>query len=242
MVSHRSICASIGVHRGLLVLLLAIGASAALAQSPTCEVVDPELRGSYTGACIDGLAEGSGAASGKAHYEGQFKAGRKHGRGIKTWPTGDRYDGHFSEDRKDGQGTYMWGAETPWAGEKYSGTFRADMRDGTGTYEWPDGERSSGEWKNDALVGAPTARMLARAHHERERLAAVSKPGLTVCRQMRVGSVVRDWVRGTITSVDGRHLTVRIDDPGQFEHRIQGVVPSKGVVLRDWALMWSPCR
>ena len=45
----------------------------ALAQE--CRVLDPELQGSYTGPCVNGLAEGRGAASGLATYEGEFRAG-----------------------------------------------------------------------------------------------------------------------------------------------------------------------
>jgi hypothetical protein len=223
-------------------LMLAANINAYAADRPACRVLDPELRDSYTGSCVSGLAEGKGEASGTARYEGEFKQGRKHGRGIKSWSTGDRYEGEFREDQKNGHGAYTWGEGTPWAGEKYSGEYRHDLRDGIGTYEWPDGERYTGHWKNDAVVGVATPRMLARAHYEREHLAAVSKPGLQVCRQMRVGSVVRDWVRGTVTSVDDRRLTVRIDDPGQFEHRIGGVAANKGIELPDWALMWTPCR
>lgn len=234
--------ALIRINRRLLVLFLAIGVSATLAQPPACKVSDPELRGTYSGGCVDGLAEGTGVASGTARYEGGFKAGRKHGRGVKTWPTGDRYEGGFKDDRKDGQGTYTWGAGTPWSGETYSGSYRDDRRDGVGTYSWPDGERYTGMWRADAVEGIPTARMLARAQDQRVRLAAVGKPGLMVCRRIPVGSVVQDWVRGTVQTVDREEIEVRIVDPGQFEHRIQGVTASQGVALRDWALMWTPCR
>ncbi|MGE5523446.1 MAG: MORN repeat-containing protein, partial [Rhodospirillaceae bacterium] len=205
-------------------------------------VFDPELQGSYIGQCMNGLAEGKGIAVGTARYEGEFKGGRKHGQGIKTWPTGDRYEGEFKDDRKDGRGTYVWGTATPWSGQKYIGSYRDDMRDGDGTYEWPDGERYLGQWRKDAPIGPPTARLAAQAHDERVRLAAVSKPGLTVCREMRVGSVVRDWVRGTVEAVAGDKIDVKIVDAGQFEHRIKGVGATKGAVVNDWALMWMPCK
>lgn len=235
--------AFIGVYRRLLslVFFLAFGVPA-LAGAPACKVFDPELQGTYKGACVNGLAEGIGTASGTAHYEGEFKAGRKHGRGIKTWPTGDRYDGEFKEDRKDGRGTYVWGTGTPWSGQKYIGSYRADVRDGDGAYEWPDGERYAGQWQGDAPIGPPTARLLAQAHAERVGLAAVSKPGLTICREMHVGSVVRDRIRGTVEAVVGDKINVRIADAGQFEHRIQGAAATKGAVVNDWALMWTPCK
>ncbi len=216
-------------------------ASAQSTSVPSCKVLDPELQGMYSGGCVDGLAEGRGEAQGVARYEGEFRAGRKHGAGIKTWPTGDRYEGGFVEDRREGRGSYTWGSGTPWAGERYVGHYRNDQRDGEGAYSWPDGERYVGVWKDDVVVGPYTARALARLQEERERFAAVSKPGLSVCRQMRVGSVVLDWVRGTVLSVEGLKAKVRIDDPGQFEHRIQGVAVKKSVQLEDWALMWTPC-
>src|SRR5487761_2731539 len=73
--------------------------ASALAQThASCKVLDPELQGTYVGGCKNGLADGYGEASGTAHYEGQFKAGRKDGKGVKTWPDGDRYDGEFVAD------------------------------------------------------------------------------------------------------------------------------------------------
>jgi len=117
-----------------------------------------------------------------------------------------------------------------------------DKREGYGVYEWPGGDRYAGPWKSDAASGKPTPGIYARMQAERERLAAVSKPGLKVCRELLVGSVTRDWVRGTVMSVEGNELAVRIDDAGQFEHRIAGVVLGRGVSVRDAALLWTPCR
>src|SRR5438094_227495 len=87
-----------------------------------CRVLDPELQTSYSGPCVNGLAEGQGVARGSATYEGEFKVGRKHGRGVKSWANGDRYEGGFADDHKHGQGTYTWG-RGPWAGERYEGNY-----------------------------------------------------------------------------------------------------------------------
>ena len=240
MIKHSRV-SPVLLRVGLALVAAAISATGTAADVATCRVVDPELQGQYSGGCVNGLAEGAGSASGVARYDGQFKAGRKHGKGVEVWPTGDRYEGEFSDDRKEGRGIYVWGSGTPWAGEKYSGSFRNDKREGAGTYEWPDGERYTGVWKADRVAGTPTPRMLARQHDERVRLAAVSKVGATVCRKIPVGSVVQDWVWGRVASVNGEELRVRIVDPGQFEHRVQGVVVEKGVTVSDWALMWVPC-
>jgi hypothetical protein len=40
-----------------------------------CKVLDPELQGSYTRPCVNGLAQGEGYATGSATYRGHFKAG-----------------------------------------------------------------------------------------------------------------------------------------------------------------------
>src|SRR6266446_3745071 len=102
-------------------------------QAQDCRVLDPELQASYAGPCVSGLAEGYGSAAGIAQYQGEFKAGRKHGQGVKTWPNGDRYEGEFVEDRKEGTGTYAFG-RGPWLGERYEGRFLDDRRHGLGVY------------------------------------------------------------------------------------------------------------
>lgn len=210
---------------------------------PVCRVLDPELQGTYAGGCKDGLADGSGEARGMAEYKGQFRAGRKHGQGVKVWPaTGDRYEGEFAEDRKHGRGTYSWGPKSPYAGERYSGDFVNDRREGLGSYEWPGGDRYSGPWKGDVITGPPTAAMLARARAEAENRAAVGRPGIQVCRTMTVGIGVPDIIKGTVDTLDGEWLQVRIEDAGQFQHVIAGVDVRKGAVVRDKPAAWTPCR
>ncbi len=124
------------LHGALLALLLVgHGATAYAADGHPCRVLDRELRGAYSGGCVDGLADGVGEAAGIARYQGEFKAGRKHGKGVKVWPTGDRYEGGFVDDRREGEGAYTWGAGTPWAGERHTGHYRQDKRQGSGVYE-----------------------------------------------------------------------------------------------------------
>ena len=102
-------------------------------------------------------------AEGAAQYSGTFVAGKKHGKGTKVWPNGDRYEGDFVDDRKEGMGTYSWGANGQAAGEVYSGEFKADKRHGTGTYTWTSGEQYIGAWFEDAMAGPLDTQMLARA-------------------------------------------------------------------------------
>lgn len=206
-----------------------------------CVVLDPELQGSYTGACKNGRAEGYGEATGEAEYKGGFRAGRKHGRGAKTWPSGDRYEGDFADDRKEGVGTYTWGPRSAWAGEQYSGGYLDDRRHGFGTYAWPSGDRYAGPWENDVIIGPMTPMMMARARAYAELTAAVGKPGAKVCRDMMVGSVTHDRVRGTVIEVKEGKLRVRIDDAGRFQHLISNLVIAKGDMVWDALQSWTPC-
>lgn len=218
-------------------VLFPLGAGAQTA----CRVLDPELAGTYQGGCKDGLAEGDGEAKGTAEYRGGFHAGRKQGRGVKTWPSGDRYEGEFVADRKEGTGTFTWSARGPSAGESYSGAWRNDLRHGYGVYEWPSGDRYAGEWADDAIAGMPTPMMIARARAKTETLIAVAKPGVKVCRALTVGIAVRDWIRGEVIAVDAARIEVRIDDPGRQPHVIDSRPLVKGMSFWSEAEAWRPC-
>lgn len=221
---------------------MALAASAAAAQGTACTVLDPELAGSYAGECRNGLAEGHGEARGSALYRGEFRAGRPHGRGEKTWPGGDRYEGDFVEGRKEGSGMYTWGGRSPYAGHRYTGGYSNDRRHGYGVYEWPGGGRYAGPWENDLYTGAATRNMITRGRAYAEHAAAVGRVGTRVCRVLEVGIGNRDTVRGTVSAVEGEHISVRIDDPGRFVHAIDGQPVVKGALVRDALEGWVPCR
>jgi hypothetical protein len=207
-----------------------------------CKVFDPELQRSYVGDCKDGLADGFGEARGTAHYRGEFRAGRKHGKGVKTWPaSGDRYEGEFVEDRKEGTGIYTWGRRSQWAGQKYVGGFLNDQRHGYGVLEWPNGERYAGPWERDAIIGPLSKEMIARARMAAEHAVVVGRRGTQVCREMQIGIATREWVRGTVVGVEGERISVRIDEPGRFEHRIGDQVLTKGETVTDSVYTWTPC-
>jgi hypothetical protein len=241
---RRVIPAKAGIQhlacRYIVVTLCALLCTPSFAQSQ-CKVLDPELQSSYSGGCKDGLADGYGEAVGLALYKGEFKAGRKHGKGIKTWPSGDRYDGEFVEDRKEGQGVYSWGPRTAWAGEKYTGHFVDDRRDGEGVYEWPNGDRYSGPWKNDVMIGKATPRMLERARAYIEHVVAVGRVGAKVCREMTVGIAKNDTIQGIVTEATNSSIAVRIENAGKFDHTLNGVEVVRGSVLWDTPTAWAPC-
>jgi hypothetical protein len=190
------------------ILLLPLAFAAVHAQA--CGVRDPELQASYSGPCENGLAEGRGRASGIAEYSGEFRAGRKHGQGVKTWPNGDRYSGGWQDDRRHGRGAYVFG-RGPWQGERYEGDFAFDRRHGEGTYRFSSGDVYSGPWREDAAIGAPTPMMLARARHEAELRRAI-QPGRVVCR----------------LETNGTRITVRVGDSAPASYAIADWVPCYG--------------
>jgi hypothetical protein len=49
------------------------------------------------------------------------------------------------------------------------------------------------------------------------------------------------WVRGTVVSVRGEWMTVRIDDPGRFANQVDGVSVAAGVTLLSEPRVWVPC-
>lgn len=211
----------------------------------SCRVLDPELATGYQGGCKNGLADGYGEAKGIAQYRGDFRAGLKHGKGVKTWLWGDRYDGEFVEDLKQGAGIYTWGPRGLSNGQRYVGEYLADRRHGFGTYSWPDGEVYAGQWRNDQIVGTPTPRMLERAHvrarTELEAQTAIATPGVKVCRQLTVGISERDWIRGVVAEASAGNVGVKIVDPGRYPHTLYGAEIARDVLVWDSATAWVPC-
>ena len=172
---------------------------------------------------------------------GYFVNDKAHGKGVYYFANADRYEGDFVEDRKEGTGTYVWGPRSPWAGQRYSGGYLKDLRNGQGVYEWPNGDRYAGTWVNDRIAGAPTRGMIARGRMYAELAAVVGREGAKVCRELEVGVGTRDIVRGTVTAVDGESISVRIDDPGKFDHMIGDRAVRKGAIITELLKFWMPC-
>jgi hypothetical protein len=73
-------------------------------QQIDCKVIVPEISGSYTGGCKNGLASGKGIAQGIDSYEGQFSKGMPNGKGIYKWANGTWYEGQWKDGIKEGLG------------------------------------------------------------------------------------------------------------------------------------------
>ena len=62
-------------------------------------------------------------------YEGEFKNGRRHGKGRFSFVSGDIYEGDFRNDQLDGTGIY-----TNTDGGVYEGGFKDSKKHGHGRY------------------------------------------------------------------------------------------------------------
>jgi hypothetical protein len=218
--------------------------SAAAQAQPKCLVLDPELQDSYVGGCRDGKAEGPGTAKGSAVYTGEFREGKKHGRGVKTWAWGDRYEGDFLNDAKHGVGRYSWGARSAFAGDRYEGGFESDKRNGYGVYVWASGDAYAGPWKDDAVAGHATPMMGARFRATRESLAAMAKPGVKLCRESTVGTGSKERIEGETQAVNQSTLkvAVKVTKLGTAPLVVAGAQVAVGEIVWDDPLDWIPCN
>lgn len=111
----------------LTTILILFQFSSLLAQSE-CKVLLKAISGNYAGDCRNGLAEGSGRATGEDFYKGDFIKGLPDGKGIYTWKNGAIYDGEWKKGQRDGYGIYSY------------------------KYQYND-STLEGEWKNDRYLG-----------------------------------------------------------------------------------------
>jgi hypothetical protein len=109
----------------------------------------------YIGHCLVGQLSGQGKfrdAANESLYEGEFLAGKYHGRGRISGP-GYVYEGEFVGGVRSGKGK-----EVLETGDQYEGTFARGVREGHGTLRSvaADGLEASyeGEFKNGLLHGA----------------------------------------------------------------------------------------
>ncbi len=94
----------------------------------SCQVLIPELSGTYMGKCKKGFAHGEGKAVGTDTYEGNFRKGLPNGNGVYTWASGANYSGSWVYGQRDGEGIYK---------------FKYDGKDSV----------QEGIWKDDLFMG-----------------------------------------------------------------------------------------
>lgn len=84
----------------LLPVIILVGCNS---NTENCAVKDIDISGKYYGQCSSGLANGVGKAQGRDSYVGEFKAGKKHGKGE-----------------------YKWGEKSDWVGNVFTGDWQDD--------------------------------------------------------------------------------------------------------------------
>lgn len=155
-----------GIAR-LSALALVLASTAAWAQPQAGWVADPTSgcrawtwslqpgqTVAWSGACVEGLAQGRGVAQwfrdGKpvSRAEGEFLGGRMNGQGTATTRGGFAYDGSWRDGKPDGRGVFAWPN-----GDRYDGMLRDGARNGRGVFTWPDGTRYDGDWRDNRRDG-----------------------------------------------------------------------------------------
>jgi len=86
-----------------------------------------------------------------ARYVGEFRDGKRHGRGVDFFPSGDRYEGEYRDGNRHGQGTYIHAS-----GDRYVGQYRDGKRHGTGTFSFTNGDRYTGDYRDGVRHGQGT--------------------------------------------------------------------------------------
>lgn len=230
----------------LMAGMISTTAAAAHDRLNACKVVDPELQGTFVGECDGwGVANGYASVQGTASYVGQFKDGKKHGYGVKTWKNGEQYIGQFYLDAKNGSGIYKWapqgarytGDTRAGARDVYIGEFYNDQRQGDGAYEWASGDVYRGQWAADKFISTPTPMMELQSRHQKALAEAVKKPGATVCQAIQEGTTRAYYLQGTVTAVEGDNFLVHLE---QVPTTLNGTFRA-GQTVRSSYLNWEPC-
>lgn len=87
----------------------------------TCVVLDPDISGSYSGDCLNGLAHGLGTAIGKDKYVGYFENGAAHGRGTYTWGENSDWPSMIAEAEWQNGGKFGYSVVSVDANESAQG-------------------------------------------------------------------------------------------------------------------------
>ena len=66
------------------------------------------------------------------------------------WPDKSNYEGEYKEGKKNGKGRYVFAD-----GSIYDGEWHANLISGKGKYTWPDGRSYEGDWLRNMMHGTP---------------------------------------------------------------------------------------
>lgn len=104
----------------------------------------------YDGSYKDGKLHGKGVyifANGNKD-EGNFKNGKLNGKGSRTFANGDVFVGNWKDDKRTGKGVLTYAN-----GDKYEGDWKDDYRTGTGVYTFANGDKYEGEFLDGFFNG-----------------------------------------------------------------------------------------
>jgi len=117
----------------LLVIVIITFQLICFCQENTGPVLKPELIGKYDGKVKKGLAHGKGTAIGSDSYSGDFIKGLPHGKGEYMYSAGIVYKGEFKFGKRDGKGILITKSgnneqiqEGYWENDNYVGRKRID--------------------------------------------------------------------------------------------------------------------
>lgn len=119
-----------------------------------------------------------------AVYEGDFLNGKCHGKGIMSFPNGNKYWGDWTDNQRQGQGkmayregnTYVGGfvesrmrgkgKMTYVNGDSYDGNWENNRPNGNGTYSFVSGNRYEGNFVNGSFDGHGTMYYRDGSHYD----------------------------------------------------------------------------
>ena len=84
----------------------------------------------------------------KIVYEGQFKKGKREGKGKFNFGDGNYYEGDFINDKFNGQGYFKFKD-----GREYKGNWKDNEMNGKGTFKWDENKKYEGEYKDSRREG-----------------------------------------------------------------------------------------
>ena len=107
--------------------------------------------GTYKGEWKDGKRDGKGVMKyeNNREYDGEWKDDKKEGKGIMLYEYNGKYDGYWKNDKKEGKGIYIYGNET--FEKEYNGDWKNDIKEGIGKMKYKNGDVYEGEWYNEKV-------------------------------------------------------------------------------------------
>eukprot|EP01135_Chromosphaera_perkinsii_P006260 Nk52_evm2s478 gene=Nk52_evmTU2s478 len=106
---------------------------------------------SYSGEFLNGLRHGMGtfvSVSRRIQYEGEWKKGKREGKGVLRLKDHSLYDGEFRENMRHGKGQLMYGDQN-----EYDGGWVSDLFGGKGAFTFKDFTCYDGQWVQGRFHG-----------------------------------------------------------------------------------------